>query len=153
MRRDLILGVAAGVLVVIAAAFAIRVLSNGGGDGAASEDEPCSIGPASLRVPISQETFERGDDRLRRMAEAAAESDYDAVWEAFYPYTHALTHDVDARLRLEGEEALANELCEAVLALEIDIVTPNPDFERLRRGAEEIRRLVDRAQAELGFAP
>jgi hypothetical protein len=151
VRRDVVFGAAAGVLVIAAIVLAIRVLSDGG-DGAAP-DGVCRIGLGTVRVPISEEAFQRGDERLRQMAESAEEGDYDSVWESFYPFAHALTHDVDFRLRDDGQEELANDLCEAVLALELDIVAPDPDFRRLGQRAEEIRLLLERARAELGFAP
>ena len=159
MRRDVLAGVAAGVLVLVVIAVAIRVLSDGDDDGAASDDLPaggqdvCRIGLGTVRVPISEDAFDRGEDRLLTMAESAARSDYNGVWESFYPFTHALTHDVDFRLREDGADELANELCESVLALEVDIVALEPDFERLGQRAEEIRLLLDRAREELGLAP
>jgi hypothetical protein len=148
LKRDLIAGLALAALVVLAVIVAIREF---GGGGDAGSGYVCRIGLGTVRVQIDAGAFQRGDERLVALQERAAESDFDGVWSSFYPFAHALTHDVDFRLRRDGSQELANELCEAVLAFEVDIVVPERDFARIAERAETIRRLLTEARLELGF--
>lgn len=150
MKRDLVTGVALAALVVLAVVVAIREFGGGGG-GDAESGYVCEIGLGTVRVQLDAEAFERGDERLARLQERAGIGDFDGVWSSFYPFAHALTHDVNFRLRSEGHPDLAEDLCEEVLAFEVDIVVPERDFEQMAARAEAIRGLLDEARRELGF--
>ncbi|MEX0799841.1 MAG: hypothetical protein WD379_01325 [Dehalococcoidia bacterium] len=148
MKRDLIAGVALAALVVLAVVVAIREF---GGGSDAESGYVCDIGLGTVRIQLDAEAFARGDERLTALQERAAIGDFDGVWSSFYPFAHALTHDVNFRLRSEGHRGLADDLCEEVLAFEVDIVVPERDFEQMAARAEAIRGLLDEARRELGF--
>lgn len=148
MKRDAILFVTALVLLAGGVLLGVRWLTDS--DGSASADI-CDTGLGGVRVPLSPDALARADARLVEVAQAAREGDLERARQAFFPFADAVTHDMDARLRAEGRGSLARELCESVIALEIEFVILEPDLGRIEEEADMVRQLMRRAAEELGL--
>ncbi len=122
----------------------------GGGDGGSSAcDSPlAAVGESD----ISQLGFQTEDVAFTRMIEAAVVGSVQAateVWHTNESEVHNFTHSVDQPLR-EADEDLAKDLCEAVNALEEELI--NERVDRIAIEATRIRELLRDTAEALGFA-
>jgi hypothetical protein len=150
MRRIALLLPPAAIAVALVAVIAVRAVDDSGN--ASSGGDQCDVGLGSYQSPLDGELLSRADGRLAATVEGAAAGDLEAARQAFFPFAHALAHQVDTQLRREGERALAKRLCEAVLTLEADFVLLNVDTTRLAEDARTVRLLMAEGGRELGLA-
>jgi hypothetical protein len=138
-------------MAVLAVALVAVVAARAVDDSSDAPRDQCDVGLGSYQSPLNSELLWRADEGLAATAESAAAGDLEAARSAFFPFAHALVHQVDTRLRQEGERALAKRLCEATLTLEADFVLLGVDPARLTEDARALRRLMTEAGDELGL--
>jgi hypothetical protein len=146
MRRYALLASIVVVAAALVAVVAARALSDSSD---AAPQGQCDVGLGSYQSPLDGALLSRAEERLDGTIALASAGDLEAAREAFFPFAHALLHQVDTRLREEGEEGLAKQLCEAVLTLEADFVLLDIDPARLADDARALRLLAEEATHEL----
>ncbi len=148
MRGDIALFL--GLVAVIGGGIILAVvfLFGGGGDGGSSAcDSPL---PALGESEVSQLGFQTEEVGLTRVIEAATVGNLEAAQAAFFGDVHNFTHNVGQLLPSVNEE-LTKDLCEAVNALEEELI--NERVDRIAIEATRIRELLRDAAEALGFAP
>jgi len=112
---DWVWGLGLGVLL-LAVVGGFLLISGGlpGGGGGSTCDEP--LKPLNTS-DISAQGFADEDAALGRVADFLNNGDLSAAEAAFYGTVHNFTHNADPPIR-EKDEALAKDLCKAVIDLE-----------------------------------
>jgi hypothetical protein len=106
--------------------------------------------PPLTNEPITRERLDDAIEAMRGVAEAAAEDDLEMARWLFLARAHDITHDMDPPLR-EVDEPLAIALCDAVLALEVEMVR-EPNLAVIAREADTAAALMVEAGERLGLS-
>ncbi len=144
---DWVWGLMLGLAAVLIGGLVFLVAGGGLGGGGGGCDKP--LVPLETS-DISASGLAQEDAGLARVIEAADRGAMDEVESAFYGPVHNFTHNVDPPIR-EKDEALAKQLCEAVIKIEEDLVAnPSPldislDARRIREYAEAIAEELRKA--------
>lgn len=95
------------------------------------------------------DAFAEKDEGLTRVLGFLEQGDRQGAEAAFYGPVHNFTHSVDPPLR-EVDEALAKDLCHAVIDLENNLASRATDFE-IVGGVEEVQLILRDAAEALGY--
>lgn len=117
-----------------------------GGSSEAQDPEICAVGlPPLTAQPVTDERMTAGADGLRRLADAAQQSDLDQAQILLRSDAHNITHDIDAALRPADPE-LARELCSSIIAVENEMITDEPDIDTIVAESQRAAGLLDEAR-------
>lgn len=141
--------------IIVAAVFCAGLFvasSLSGGSTEATDPAVCNIGqPALTSQPVTDDRLATGITGLRDLAAAAEQGDLDHVQLLLRADTHAITHDVDARIR-PLDEALARDLCLSIIFIESESIADNPNIDRIVAEAQRSAELLEQARTLLSGA-
>lgn len=136
-----------GVFVVLVAGgyFLVTNISGGGGGGTCGRALP-PLG----RSEVSEQTFRDEDAALGRVLALLGSGDVSGAESAFFGPTHNFTHNVDPPVR-ERNEALAKDLCQAVIDLE-DALAFDTGAVKITFALQKVRDLLRDSAQTLGYS-
>lgn len=134
------------------ALFAASSLA-GGGRAATLAERTCQQPTAPFtNSPVTRDRLQGAIAGMRRLAQGAAAGDRDGAPGLFFGTdAHNVTHDIDAPLR-QRDAALGKDLCRSMVTLELQL-SGDRKMDVVRREAESIAAILERAGAEMGLLP
>lgn len=107
--------------------------------------------PPLMTSDISQRGFQEQDAGMAEVIRYASQGNLPAAEDAFLGDVHNFTHNVDPPLRAV-DEGLAVRLCQSVIRIEEELISPQARVDVVALEATRIREILRDAAEALGYA-